>query len=304
MAKQTAVPKQEAVEEPPVVEPQAAGASLYNPKPQSVSAEQFTQAKTAMNTTILLATTTDYTVAPAVRTGHMQSLTNAAKNYLMNDTDWVVVGPNLEVVYTDTQFNSLYSVAAGNAMSFSFGPTSADPLTVQLVAFINGAAGTLDINWGDNTAHATPSVGVGVNPAITHKYTVESYYTITVSYLVSAAIVATQVGSFQAKIAPPPQSIMGQGGTSGQQSVQTASAGAFAQQMSADQMGTDTPDVGYFVTHPDSPGRDVAAVGEGVGRVGYYTPEELADLEAQNPQAPLFDWTTGDQPPNPNTGTL
>ena len=123
-------------------EQQVVPASLYNTAPKSMAAEQFTAAKTAMNLVTLLSTMTDYTVIPAgVRSANVLSNSDASKSYVMHDTDWVVIGPNTEVVYTNAQFTSLYTAAPGNAMSFTVGPVKTNSMSVSLIAFISGAAG-------------------------------------------------------------------------------------------------------------------------------------------------------------------
>ena len=176
-------------------------ASMYNPVPLPITAEQYTNAKTSMNLVKLTSTSTDYTVTPAVRSAHVQSNIDNSKNYVMRDTDWVVVGPNLEAVYTNTQFIALYGPAAGNTMSFSVGTTPSDSMAAQLFAYIGGAAGTLDIDWGDGSVHSTPSVSAGVNPAVTHKYAVLGSYSVWVVFKVSGTTVNSQPGTF---LAQPP----------------------------------------------------------------------------------------------------
>ena len=136
----------------------------------------------------------------------MRSNSDASKSYSVNDTDWIVIGPNLEAVYTNAYFTSLFSSAGGNTMSFTVGPDSADPMSANLIAFVGGAAGTLSIDWGDGSAHSTPSVAVGISAPIAHAYTMPGRYSILVKYLVGAVQTATagQAGGFQAVVPPPP----------------------------------------------------------------------------------------------------
>jgi hypothetical protein len=281
----------------PVPDQQLVAAAMYNPKPQPVTAEQFLAAKTAMTLTTLLATTTDYTINPTgVRSAHCQSHADSGKAYVMNDTDWLVLGPNLEAIYTNTQFTALFGAAPGNSMSFSFGPTPSDPMTVQVIVFIGGAAGTVDIDWGDNTTHYTGSVGVGINPTLTHTYTTESFFTLWVAYSVGGVQTVAQGGSFQAKAPIPPQSAISMMGPGGQPITEggpmpTSAAGNYGFALPP---GNNPTGIGMFVTAPDMPYRDAGLYGEGIGSMGTYTDEEMAALNEQNP---YFEAPTQPTPP-------
>ena len=273
---------------------------LFNPIAQSVVAEQFTAAKTAMTIVTLVSTMTDYTVIPAVKSGNVQSTSNAAKSYTMRDTDWVVVGPNLEVVYTNARFTALYTAVPGNAMSFAVGPVASNPMSVQLLAYIAGAIGTLDIDWGDGSAHATPAVAIGTNPVITHVYTSANvYYPITVVYKVGGTTVNTAIATFQAL---PPSAFKndidmsttsaatGFGNapsTIGPQSLEmeSMSAGSMAEMgMSNLYSDMNSPMQSRVISSPreaqGSSGGGVMGAGEGNGTTGTYTDAEMAAIQS------------------------
>lgn len=186
-------------------EPQVASTLVYSTQPSYVSAEQFYAGKTSMSLVKLLSTNTDYTVSPAAVSANVQSLTGFGQTYVVHDTDWVVLGPNLESVYTNAQFTQLFTGAPGNAMSMTLAPLTNDPMTVQLNVYIAGAAGTLDVDWGDGSAHATPAVVLGANVALlTHTYANPGPYTVWVKFLVASVQVNASSGVFIAVALPPP----------------------------------------------------------------------------------------------------
>ena len=134
----------------------------------------------------------------------------------------------------------------------------------------------MNIDWGDGTAHSTPSVVVGVNPAITHTYATENLYTIMVNYLVGAVQTASSIGTYRAKANVPFTSLS-------PTSVPDIPSGPTAGSLS-----TDPPNLyRQVITMPGQNQTEASIPTNGstdaVGTMGQYTPEELADIRAKLP---------------------
>jgi hypothetical protein len=175
--------------------------ALYSTSPLLVNAEQYTAGKTSMTLVTLLSTYTDYTLSPAKVKANVQSLVTHGVSYTMNDTDWVVVGPNIEIVYTNAQFQAKYAASAGNAMSCAVTNDVTDPTQCNMTVWVQGSAGTVDIDWGDGTAHTTGAIPIGTS-AYTHDYVAEGTYSLIVLYKVGASTVSTALVNFQAFVMP------------------------------------------------------------------------------------------------------
>lgn len=178
-------------------------ATNYLTQPSYVSAEQFTAGMTAMSLVTLLETINDFTQSPTAVSAIVASLTQNGMSYTMHDTDWVVTGPNMEVVYSDALFHATFGTASGNSMTFRMGADITDSMMVDLLIYTVGATGNLDVDWGDGTTDtAITGAAPGVSTA-SHTYSLPAAYTILVTFTVSGTTVNQASGVYQAFVMPP-----------------------------------------------------------------------------------------------------
>jgi hypothetical protein len=144
-----------------------------------MAAEQFTASKTAMAIAKMTSITTAWDAQGVAHvTGAMQSLSTPQHSYLMNATDWVVVGPNVEVVYSDAQFKTIFTKMTGAAITISLGPGGTDPMSAEGFIWASGAGGAVNIDWGDNGPHDTGNATPAAPLALAHTYVGAGDYTV------------------------------------------------------------------------------------------------------------------------------
>jgi hypothetical protein len=186
-------------------EPRATGL-IFNLQPTGVACQQFVHTMTATQLIVarLLTVSIDWSdVNTPVYTAHVVSLANSYASYAVRENYWIVVGPGFEAVYPPDQFATLFTVVAANKITASIGRTTDQPLTAILSLFGNAAGIATTVDWGDGTTPTAATSVAGVL-TLTHDYTADGTYTVTVSApSVSVTIFLTYVADSSVSSAAP-----------------------------------------------------------------------------------------------------
>ena len=247
--------------------------------PQPVVAQQFVDENTSMSICSLYSVTITYNQSDGQKTV-MARVGTPNASYLMNNGDWMVLGPNIEGVYSDAAYHALFQTAAANEVVPYVSPAFGDSMSATLALYAS-AATTATVDWGDGSDPDT-DVAVGNDSApvkLNHTYDEASRYAIKITGADTPPVTCY----FQSVLAATSANLASTG------EVAPANDGGVTTTLGSDvQMDPDYPqidDTGTYAERISSGSPTTAAQLSTIDEAdfGTWTPEQMARIEAGLP---------------------
>jgi hypothetical protein len=151
----------------------------YSTIPQPIVAQQFVDENTALTICAVYSISINYDLTGGGKTV-VANVGTPTKTYLMSGTDWIVLGPNIEGVYTDSAFKALFQAASSTLVPY-VSPVNGDSMSAQLELWSDSGK-TAAVDWGDGTSTTGITVAAGTTPTVvTHTYASAARYSVVVT---------------------------------------------------------------------------------------------------------------------------